>query len=126
MTKLLTPEELKLKFQREKEIRLRKKEREKRKQKEIYKKASEAVKKELDNKLSAIIKLTSQKQNKQPQIKPLTTYHVYNSNKIERYSAEEDLYTLYELQHIEELFPDEPGRINWKIWNYLVNKLKNK
>lgn len=124
MTKLLTPEELKLKFQKEKEIRLKKKEREKRKQREIYKKASEAVKKELDNKLSTIIKLTSQKRNKPTQIKPLTTYHVYNTNTIERYSAEEDLYTLYELQHIEELFPDEPGRINWKIWNYLVNKLR--
>lgn len=124
--KLLTPEELKLKFQKEKEIRLRRKEREKRKQREIYKKASESIKKELADKLPTVIKLVPQKQNKQPQIKSLATYHVYNSNNIERYSAEEDLYSLYELQHIEELFPDEPGRINWKIWNYLVNKLKNK
>ena len=124
MTKLLTPEELKLKFQREKEIRLKKKEREKRKQREIYKKASESIKKALADKLPTIIKLTSQEQNKQPQIKSFATYNVYNSNNIERYSAEEDLYSLYELQHIEELFPDELGRINWTIWNSLVNKLR--
>lgn len=33
-----------------------------------------------------------------------------------------ELYTLYELQHIEELYPMEKGRINWEIWNKLISK----
>lgn len=33
-----------------------------------------------------------------------------------------ELYTLYELQHIEELYPKEKGRINWEIWNKLISK----
>lgn len=33
-----------------------------------------------------------------------------------KYSDYYGLYTKYELQHIEELFPEEEGRINWEVW----------
>lgn len=35
-----------------------------------------------------------------------------------------ELYTLYELQHIEELYPEESGRINWSVWAKVVNEFK--
>lgn len=62
-------------------------------------------------------------QNKTKKNKSKINY--INNPLIERETAYTDLYTLYELQHIEELFPGEMGRINWNLWNYLVNKLRN-
>lgn len=33
-------------------------------------------------------------------------------------------YTKYELQHIEELYPMEKGRINWDVWNRVIEQGK--
>ena len=41
-----------------------------------------------------------------------------------KYSDYYGLYSKYELQHIEELFPEESGRINWSVWNALVEEGK--
>lgn len=35
-----------------------------------------------------------------------------------------DLYTKYELEHIEELYPEEKGRINWLRWNEVVEECR--
>lgn len=51
-------------------------------------------------------------------------YQVNGSNIIARENREDSLYTMYELQHIEDLYPEETGRINWKLWNILVTKLR--
>ncbi len=45
---------------------------------------------------------------------------------LEREPREEDLYTEYELKHIEELYPEETGRINWSSWTRLVNEYRSK
>lgn len=54
------------------------------------------------------------------------TVSVYNEKWIEREAREEDLYTEYELHHIEELYPEETGRINWSVWERLVNEYISK
>lgn len=41
-------------------------------------------------------------------------------------SNDGELYTLYELQHIEELYPEETGRINWREWCKSINEFKRK
>lgn len=51
---------------------------------------------------------------------------IYHTNDMERESREEDLYTEYELRHIEELYPEESGRINWSSWFRLVNEYRSK
>ena len=51
---------------------------------------------------------------------------IYHTNDMERESREEDLYTEYELHHIEELYPEETGRINWSSWERLVNEYRSK
>lgn len=51
---------------------------------------------------------------------------IYRTNDMERDSREEDLYTEYELHHIEELYPEETGRINWSTWERLVNEYRSK
>lgn len=71
--------------------------------------------------LQALAQKTSQKPLKQATEPPkkLRTYH---TTTIERFSAEEDLYTLEELKNIETLYPNETGRINWDVWNRLIAK----
>ena len=51
---------------------------------------------------------------------------IYRTNDMQRESREEDLYTEYELHHIEELYPEETGRINWSSWTRLVNEYRSK
>lgn len=51
---------------------------------------------------------------------------IYRTNDMQRESREEDLYTEYELHHIEELYPEETGRINWSSWERLVNEYRSK
>lgn len=41
-------------------------------------------------------------------------------------SPTNNLYTKYELEHIEELYPNEEGRINWKAFNKSVMEFKKK
>lgn len=51
---------------------------------------------------------------------------IYKTNDMQREAREEDLYTEYELKHIEELYPEETGRINWSSWERLVNEYRSK
>ena len=51
---------------------------------------------------------------------------IYHTNDMEREMREEDLYTEYELHHIEELYPEESGRIDWSSWFRLVNEYRSK
>lgn len=47
-----------------------------------------------------------------------------NDSRFEREPREEDMYTKYELEHIEELYPEENGRINWLKWNEVVEECR--
>lgn len=116
---LRTKEQLQLLFQQRREINERKRERELKKQKE----RQERVKIFKAERLPTIFKKTQPVQNKPHKIK---SFQVYNSNQVERYTVEEDLYTLYELQNIEKLYPNEYGRINWSVWFALVEKTHEK
>lgn len=113
-----TKEQLKQMFLQSQLSQQRKKD----KQKQKYKKASQDVKKLLMDK--------SIKQQKQTQPETKETHYrqisitIYHSNFFERETREEELYSKYELQHIEELYPEEVGRINWMVFNNLVEKLR--
>ncbi len=110
MANIKTKEQLQQLFQERKAINNRKKEQEKKR----YKRASEAIKKILLSKHKA--------EHKQTPPKPLKTlnFNIYSSPVVEREPREEDLYSKDELLNIETLFPEEEGRINWSVWNQLV------
>ena len=93
----------------------------KRKQKEQlkYKKASQSVKKELDDKLSIKQEKVAQKAQEQQVEACSRTLCIYNTKYIERYASDEDLY-----QTREELENAEPNNINWKLWDELVKQTK--
>lgn len=114
---LRNEEQLQLLFKKTKEEQKRKKE----KQLLKYRKAQESIKKELLKK--------KKKENKiQPPTKTKKTntfISIYNSPTIERETPENKLYSLFELQHIEELYPNEEGRICWTKWNELIQNYKN-
>ena len=115
---LRTKEQLELLFQQRREINERKRERELKKQKE----RQERLKRFKDERLPTIFIKSQPEEQKQPQIK----LQVYGSNFIERFTDEEDLYTLFELKNIEKLYPNEYGRINWSVWFALVEKTHEK
>lgn len=121
---LITPEKLKERFEKLKADKQRQKERQRKlkakKYREYYKTLGlpkEQPKKEPEKKKTKIITL-----NDLPNHTLTTEFTIYKNNSVERYTAEEDLYTLYELQHIEELYPEEQGRINWDVWNKLIEE----
>ena len=93
----------------------------KRKQKEQlkYKKAQEAVKKALADKLSTKDKKLAQKAQEQPQIEFSRTITIYNTRYVERFIGEDDLYMTRE--QLEEAMPHN---INWTLWDELVNKTR--
>lgn len=97
--------------------RKRIKEKQKQLQRKHYKKASQKVKQELDRK-----HIKEQKQS-QPeplkQVKIAFSLSIYKSSLIERESEEEDLY-----QTREELMNDATGKINWDVWDRLVERLR--
>ena len=98
-------------------------EKKKRLQEQKYKKAKQAVKKALGDKLSTDKEKSRQKAQEQPQIELSRTIHIYNVKYIERFADDEDLY-----QTREELMEAErrgEGKINWDKWDSLVNKTKN-
>lgn len=114
---LRTEEKLQQLFQERKLIQQIKKEREKKR----YLKAAEAIKKALQHN-------SPPKENKCHQEPKNSLYDVpiYNSHYIQRETAEEDLYTKEELENIEELYPNETGRIDWDFFNDLVERIKRK
>lgn len=110
---LRTKEQLQLLFSERKRINEKRKERELKKQKE----RQERLKRFKDERLPTIFKKTQPVQNKQ--IKCSFSITIYQSNLIERETAEEDLY-----QTREELMEAEDrgeGAINWELWDKLVN-----
>lgn len=119
MVKLKSPEQLKKEFEERKKAHQLKKQ----KEKERYEKARRAVKKALADKLSTANEKCAQKPSITPQIETYSI-NIYGNNYIERESAEEDLYTKEELMNIEELYPDEVGKINWDVFDMLVKKVR--
>lgn len=113
MPKLRTSEELKILFQERKLI----KQRQAAKQREDYKKASQAVKKQLMEKNKSEQKKVQPEKNKPSNFNYFLT--IYHTSTVERYSSDEDLYTTR-----EELMNDLTGEINWKLWDELVTKLR--
>ena len=95
-------------------------EKKKRLQEQKYKKAKQAVKKALGDKLSTDNEKSRQKAQEQPQIELSRTIRIYNVKYIERFADDEDLY-----QTREELEEAMPNNINWTLWDSLVNKTKN-
>ena len=97
-------------------------EKKKRLQEQKYKKAKQAVKKALGDKLSTDKEKTPQNDWKQPQIELSRTIRIYNVKYIERFADDDDLY-----QTREELMEAErrgEGKINWDKWDELVNKTR--
>ena len=135
MTKLYTTERLKEIWEQRKQERLQeklkiKKQRQKEYQ-EYYRSLGKAKDKALkDSKLQEIYELASKikilQEDKTKTKEPISQfiYQVNGSNIIARENREDSLYTKYELQHVEDLYPEETGRINWKLWNILVTKLR--
>lgn len=113
---LRTVEQLKEYFAERKRINQRKQEKAKErklKQQELQKRRREFAKALKDSKLE-----------EKPKELPQFTFQVNGSNIIARENREDALYTMYELQHIENLYPEESGRINWSVWEELSNKLQ--
>ena len=137
MTKLYTKERLKEIWEQRKQERLKqklkiKKQKEKEYQ-EYYRSLGKAKDKALkDSKLQEIYQLAHKikilQEDKTKTKEPISQfiYQVNGSNIIARENREDSLYTKYELQHIEDLYPEETGRINWKLWNILITKLRKK
>lgn len=77
-------------------------------------KAREAVKKALEKKQQTSTTITIE--HKAAVIIADVNYY--------QHLTDDELYTKEELMHIEQLYPNETGRINWNFYNYLVNKTK--
>ena len=131
MGRLKTTEELAEMFARHKaerqqliqKKRIKKRKEYNKKYRELSKAVNEALRDEKKKKmeqLTSLVTKPSQKALKQPQIKS----YIYHSHLIERDAREDDLYTLEELKNIEELYPEETGRINWSAWDRIINKCR--
>ena len=96
----------------------------KRKQKEQlkYKKAQEAIKKALADKLSTKDKKLAQNGWKQPQIEFSRTITIYNTRYVERFVGEDDLYVTRE--QLKEAEARGEGKIKWDKFDELVNKTR--
>lgn len=115
---LRTNEQLKELFLQSKLSQQKKKEREKQR----YKKASESIKKALNDKSIKEQKQSQQKPLKQ--VKRVISISIYNSNLIEREQREEDLFqTREELQQWEK---ENYQCINWDVWDRLVKEGREK
>lgn len=115
---LRTEESLKKLFAESKARQQRLKEQETKK----YRKAQESTKKALADKLSIKQEKTSQKAQEQPQIEFSRTLTIYHTKYIERNTADDDLYTTRE--QLKEAEENNQGRINWKLWQTLVNSTR--
>lgn len=115
---LLTNEKLQRLFQESLNRQQKKKEREKKKKallslKKI--KAREKIRKEE----------IRRERKKEPQILIISRgFNVYNNKYIEREIADEDLYTTRE--ELQEAEKRGEGKINWYIWDKLLQKNQNK
>ena len=112
MASIRTPEQIKALMEERKRINQHKRELERKK----YEKARELIKQAL-----------KEKKKKEEPVKQQSklTYKVttYTSPLYERYTYEGDLYqTREELMEAEDR---NEGKINWRVWNMLVDKLRN-
>lgn len=91
----------------------------------LYKKADIIIKKafqeEKKKRLEQLQLLMKQKPKEEVKIQRTLPLHIYGQM-IERDTNEEELYTLDELKNIEELYPNEIGRIRWDVWDKLIEK----
>lgn len=118
MAKIRTSEQLQQLFQERREIQQRKKEREKLK----YKKAAEQIQKQLQKKFKKEQQLKQQQKEAEEEI--IITIPISVQRWIEKQPSEEDLYlTRQELQEAEQR---GEGKINWSLWDELVEKTKHK
>ena len=101
-------------FEESRERQIRKKQQEKLK----YKKAQEAIKKALADIQSKEQKKAAQNAQKQPQIKISRTIAVYKTRFIERFTDDELYSSRQELMEAEKR---GEGRINWDVWDMLIN-----
>lgn len=96
----------------------------KRKQQEQlkYKKAQESIKKALAKQQSKEQEKTSQNNWKQ-QTEPISrTICIYNTRYVERFADENELYQTRE--QLKEAEQRGEGKINWTLWQELVNKTR--
>ncbi len=97
---------------------------------ELYKKVDKTLKQEKKQKAEEIINSFKQLAPEPPkQVIEQTsiTITVYNNPLIEKLDWNDDeLYSMDDLLHIEQRYPNEEGRINWKAFEELTNKTRNK
>ena len=125
-------EEFKEKKLKEKEALKLKKQKELNKIKLEEKKGKKALKlqkklelnniKQQQNKAS--LELENSLYKAQRTIHTYTTAFYERTTYVQKFPSDDELYTKYELEHIEELFPKEHGRINWELWQRLVPTVK--
>lgn len=97
-------------------------EKKKRLQEQKYRKAQESIKKALAKQQSNKQKKTSQNAQEQ-QIEVFSrTIIIYNTKYIERFADDDDLYVTRE--QLKEAEERGEGKINWKLWDNLVQKTK--
>lgn len=108
-------EKKQLKAQKEQEEKLNKLN--KKKEMEAYRRAQESIKKALADKLIKEQKIEQQRAFKQ--LKTERTISIYHTRYVERFMADDDLYTSR-----EELEEAEPNVINWSLWDRLVDATK--
>lgn len=89
----------------------------KQKEMEAYRKASQSIKKALAEQQSKQQKIEQQRAFKQ--LKTERTISIYHSKYVERFIADDDIYTSR-----EELEMAEPNVINWSLWDRLVDVTK--
>lgn len=123
-------ERRRIKENQQKQLKLKKAKENKIKARENYKLKKQEVNTLKINKLQELYDLAAKiaqlHKNKTKELITSTTYTVYNKPTRERNIKETDIYTKYELEHIEELYPEEQGRINWIKFYEIVEKIKNK
>lgn len=96
-------------------------------------KLKEAKRKEREAKRQQMLLQTRQKEEQRReeqeanrQQRENRTIPIYHRKWMVRERYDEELYTKYELEHIEELYPEEQGRINFDVFWRLVNEFKEK
>ena len=123
----------------ENKIRIAKRKEKEARQKEIHKQERIKRYKELCKKADRLIKEAQEQEKmkkmeqlqallpKRPQkaLNQVSEYTIYSSRYVERDNGEKLLYNLNELKNIETMYPDETGRINWDVWNRLVEECRN-
>ena len=128
-----TTEQLEEYFKAFKEKRIKQKQLQRQKHQkqlqELYKNVDKSLKQEKKQKAEEIINSFKQitPEQKETTITSTVEVIIYNNPLWERIDFNEDeLYSMDDLLHIEQHYPNEEGRINWKAFEELTNKTRNK